>query len=43
MGRQGKIKNFCAYNSKDIIVKFNFLAPFSAKMLYQYHGYSGEF
>ena len=33
---QGMIENVWAYNSKDIIGKFNFLAPFSAKMLYQY-------
>ena len=30
---QGKIKNVWAYNSKDIIAKFNFLAPFSAKII----------
>ena len=30
---QGKIKNVWAYNSKDIIAMFNFLAPFSAKII----------
>ena len=30
---QGKIKNVWAYHFKDIIAKFNFLAPFSAKIL----------
>ena len=40
---QGKIKNVWAHDSKDIIAKFNFLTPFSAKMLYQYHLYSKEF
>ena len=30
---QGKIKNVWAYDSKDIIAKFNFLAPFSAKII----------
>ena len=30
---QVKIKNVWAYNSKDIIAKFNFLAPFSAKII----------
>ena len=30
---QGKIENVWAYNSKDIIAMFNFLAPFSAKII----------
>ena len=30
---QGKIENVWAYDSKDIIAKFNFLAPFSAKII----------
>ena len=37
---QGKIKDVWAYDSKDTVAKFNFLAPFSAKMLYQYPVYS---
>ena len=40
---QGKIRNAWAYNSKDIIAKLNFLAPFSAKMLYQYPVYIKNF
>ena len=40
---QGKIKNVWAYNSKDIIANFNFPAPNSAKMLYQYSVNSEEF
>ena len=40
---QGKIKNVWAYNSKDLIAKFNFLAPFSAKVLYQYPVYNEKF
>ena len=30
---QGKIKNVSAYNSNGIFAKFNFLAPFSAKII----------
>ena len=40
---QGKIKNVWANNSKDITAKFNFLAPFIAKMSNQYPVYSEEF
>ena len=40
---QGKGKDVWAYNSNNIIAMFNFLAPFSAKMLHQYPVYSEEF
>ena len=40
---QGEIKNVRAFNHQDIIAKFNFLAPFSAKVLYQYPVYNEKF
>ena len=41
--RQGKTINVWAYISKDFIANFNFIAPISAKMLYQYSVYSDKF
>ena len=40
---QGKTINFWAYISKDFIAQFNFIAPNSAKILYQYFVYSEDF
>ena len=41
--RQGETINVWAYISEDFIANFNFPAPISAKMLYQYSVYSEEF
>ena len=43
MFRKGETINVSAYISKDFIANLNFLAPNSAKMLYQYSVYSEEF
>ena len=45
MGRLGRVGtiNVWAYISEDFIANFNFPAPNSAKMLYQYSVYSEEF
>ena len=41
--RQGETINVWAYISTDFIANFNFPAPNSAKILYQYSVYSEEF
>ena len=41
--RQGDTINVWAYISKDFVANFNFPAPNSAKISYQYSVYSDEF